>query len=103
MTDEQFNELRGDLRQMQDAIRGTQEAIHGLDRRLVAIETRLDGFDHRFDNLEKRIDNSETRTAAQVSTVADKGYAYRAAITVNGTVLGVIALVATALRTFGFV
>ena len=96
MTDDQFEQLRGDLRDM-------REAIHGLDRRLVAIETRLDGFEHRFDNLEKRIDTSETRTSTQVSTFADKGYAYRAAITVNGTVLGVIALVATALRTFGLV
>ena len=103
MTDEQFEQLRGDLRHMQEAIRGTQEAIHGLDRRLVVIETKLDGFDHRFDNLEKRIDTSETRTSTQVATFADEGYAYRAAITVNGVVLGVIALVATALRTFGLV
>ena len=96
MTDDQFEQLRSDFRDMRDA-------IHGLDRRLVAIETRLDGFDHRFDNLEKRIDNSEARTVAQFGTVADRGYAYRAAITVNGVILGVLALVATALRTFGIV
>ena len=100
MTDDQFHIIRDTLQAMR--LEST-ERFARIETRLDGIDTRLDGIDKRIDGIDRRIDAIEGRIATQLATVADKGYAYRAAITVNGAAIAVIALVATALRTFGFV